>query len=143
MVTSARPREGKSFIALNIAASIAAELTQPVLLVDADTKPAGTTLLLGLGDHPGLLDLAASPGQPVGDIVVPTAVPGLFFLPVGGSGDGRGRPALAANTSAAGMRRTSIPRSSSQSVRTESRSGRSPASCAKPSTSIASFRAAQ
>ena len=76
-------------------------------------------------------------GGPLGDSRV---VEGLFAKPTATPRPPHpDRP----NMSLAGIRRTSIPCSCSQPVRTTSRSGRSPASCAKPSTSIASFRAAQ
>ncbi len=62
MVTSARPAEGKSFAAINLAASIARQNDHDVLLVDADCKPDFLGRKLGVGDGPGLLDLAAGSG---------------------------------------------------------------------------------
>ena len=83
MVTSSRPQEGKSFCALNLAATIAQAGTCNVLLVDLDSKPASLTSLLGLTGHEGLHDLVAHPSTAPGRLVVPTAVPRLAFLPLG------------------------------------------------------------
>jgi receptor protein-tyrosine kinase len=83
MVTSARPGEGKSFSALNLAASIAQNGLSDVLLMDVDGKPRSITTLLGLRDRPGLLDLLDSPGLKPRDLVVPTEMEGLSVLPLG------------------------------------------------------------
>ncbi len=83
MVTSARPGEGKSFTALNIAASIAINELAEVLLLDIDAKPLSTTAQLGLADTPGLLNLAADPTLRVEDALIRTAIGGLSYLPIG------------------------------------------------------------
>ena len=57
MVTSAMPGEGKSFTSLNLAMSIAAELDNTVMLVDADVARPSVLRMLGLPNGPGLLDL--------------------------------------------------------------------------------------
>jgi protein-tyrosine kinase len=57
MVTSALPGEGKSFTAINLAMSIAAELDNTVMLVDADVARPSVLNVLGLPPSPGLLDL--------------------------------------------------------------------------------------
>ncbi len=87
MVTSARPGEGKSFSALNLAASIAQNRLADVLLIDLDSKPRCLSATLGLIGRAGLLDLATSAAT--GDVQAPealiarTAIEGLSFLPVG------------------------------------------------------------
>ncbi|HEX4259559.1 MAG TPA: hypothetical protein VHY76_00510 [Acetobacteraceae bacterium] len=83
MVTSARPGEGKSFAALNIAAGIARQQDREVLLVDADGKQHNLGEKLGLAGAPGLLDLIADPGLTPNDLVVASALPKLSVLPVG------------------------------------------------------------
>lgn len=83
MVTSARPGEGKSFTALNIAASIAMNELGEVLLVDIDAKSVSTTARLGLADAPGLLNLAANPILRLEDALIRTAIGGLSYLPIG------------------------------------------------------------
>ncbi|MCC6507868.1 MAG: P-loop NTPase, partial [Pirellulaceae bacterium] len=57
MVTSSVPGEGKSFTAINLAISIAAELDNTVMLVDADVARPSIMRMLGLPLGPGLLDL--------------------------------------------------------------------------------------
>ena len=83
LVTSARPGEGKTFLALNIAASLAAGGSHPVVLVDADGKVESISHLLGLTERPGLRLLAAEGGRNARTMVVPTAVPRLSVLPYG------------------------------------------------------------
>ncbi len=96
MVTSAKPGEGKSFTALNLAGSIAQHTTEKVLLVDLDAKLRPLTALLGTGDLPGFYDLVADPLLDPAGAMLPTAVANLHFLPVGhrtgetnGQADGR------------------------------------------------------
>jgi exopolysaccharide/PEP-CTERM locus tyrosine autokinase len=57
MVTSALPGEGKTFTAVNLALSIAAELDTTVMLVDADVGRPSVLKTLGLAPGPGLLDV--------------------------------------------------------------------------------------
>ncbi len=87
MVTSARPGEGKSFSALNLAASIAQNGLADVLLIDVDSKPRSLSAQLGLGGREGLLDLATGgPGGAVRHpeaLIARTAIEGLSVLPVG------------------------------------------------------------
>jgi protein-tyrosine kinase len=52
LVTSARPREGKSFMASNLAGSIARQGGHHVLLVDADSKRDSICYSLGLAAGP-------------------------------------------------------------------------------------------
>ena len=83
LITSTRPAEGKSFAALNIAASLARTGSRPVLLVDADAKVRCLSELIGLAGAPGLLDLAADDAIDPLRLVVATPVPGLSILPLG------------------------------------------------------------
>jgi len=83
MVTSARPGEGKTFMSLNLAASLANSGTKPVLLVDVDGKRGSVSELLGQADTPGLRVLAAEPGRPALAMLVPTAVKRLSLLTAG------------------------------------------------------------
>ena len=88
MVTSARPGEGKSFTALNLAGSIAQNGTDPVLLVDVDPKVKPLSDKLGLGDASGFLDLVADPSLRPEDLIRSSAVPNLRILPVGNRDSG-------------------------------------------------------
>jgi protein-tyrosine kinase len=83
LITSTRPAEGKSFSALNMAASLARTGSRTVLLVDADAKVRCLSELLGLAGSPGLLDLSADSALAPERMVVATPVPGLFILPLG------------------------------------------------------------
>jgi receptor protein-tyrosine kinase len=83
MVTSAKPGEGKSFTALNLAASMAQNGLGEVLLVDADAKPRSLSGLMGLTDVPGMYNLVTNPTLRVEDMLLRTAIGGLSFLPVG------------------------------------------------------------
>jgi receptor protein-tyrosine kinase len=83
MVTSARPGEGKSFSALNLAVSVAQNGLADVLLVDVDAKPRSLSTLLGLRDRPGLLDMVDNPDMRAEDVLVRTVVEGFQVLPLG------------------------------------------------------------
>ena len=83
MVTSARPGEGKSFTALNLAGSIAQNGTDAVLLVDVDPKVKPLSDMLGLGEAPGFLDLVSDPSLRPEDLLRVTAIPNLAVMPVG------------------------------------------------------------
>src|SRR5690606_28864698 len=89
MVTRAKPEEGKSFTAMNLAASIAAGTQQPVLLVDVD---GGLTQRLGLANAPGLRTLAQDPAQSVSLLLRTTAITGLSVLPHGLRQPGQAAP---------------------------------------------------
>jgi len=83
MVTSTRPGEGKTFSSINLAGRLSRDSMTDVLLLDADSKPGGLSDMLDLSDCPGLFDLAADPALPAEDLIVPTAIDGFSFLPVG------------------------------------------------------------
>ncbi len=83
LVTSARPGEGKSFTALNLAGSIAQNAGESVLLVDVDSKIRPISDLLGLSESLGLLDLVAQPALSIDDLIQPTVLPNLSILPLG------------------------------------------------------------
>ncbi len=83
MVTSAVPGEGKSFTALNLALSLASEPDFEVLLVDGDVPKAHVTRVLGLGKHPGLMDVLADEQCHPDEVVVRTDIPNLLVVPVG------------------------------------------------------------
>lgn len=83
MVTSAKPGEGKTFISLNLAASLANSGTRPVVLIDVDGKVFSISKLLGQTDSPGIRMLAAEPTRLPASVLVPTAVKRLSLLPYG------------------------------------------------------------
>ena len=83
MVTSSIPGEGKSFTAINLAACIARQRDHHVLLIDIDSKRDSFCMALGLGDAPGLLDLAAGPDLDASQVIARTAIDNLSILPIG------------------------------------------------------------
>lgn len=83
MVTSSIPGEGKSFTALNLAACIARQRDHHVLLIDINSKRKSFCMALGLGDAPGLLDLAANPELDAAQVMAKTAIENLSVLPIG------------------------------------------------------------
>ena len=83
MVTSALPGEGKTFMAVNLAISIAMELDTTVLLVDADVARPAVPERLGLSQDSGLLDLLTRKDLDVGDVLMRTNIERLSILPAG------------------------------------------------------------
>ncbi|MEG3082546.1 AAA family ATPase [Sphingomonas sp. PB2P12] len=83
LVCSARPEDGKTFCAINLALSIAAERDTEVLLVDADVAKPDVANQLGLSAGAGLLDALADSAIDVEDLVIRTDVAHLSVLPAG------------------------------------------------------------
>jgi receptor protein-tyrosine kinase len=86
MITSTRSGEGKSFVALNLAASIAQGAHRPVILVDTQRGAGSLTTLLGLQAAPGLVQLRDAGGPDPAGLIRRTEVPDLFVLPYGIAG---------------------------------------------------------
>jgi receptor protein-tyrosine kinase len=83
LVTSALQGEGKTFVALNLAISIAMEFDNTVLLVDGDVAHPSLPGLLGLPTSPGLLDLLIREDLDVGEALLQTNIEKLTVLPAG------------------------------------------------------------
>jgi protein-tyrosine kinase len=83
MVTSSVPGEGKTFVSINLAISLAMELDSTVLLVDADVSRPSVLQRLGLSPAPGLLDLLTDPSRSVGEALLRTNIDKLSILPAG------------------------------------------------------------
>ena len=83
LICSAHPGEGKTFCAVNLALSIAAEKDNEVLLVDADIAKPSVLSTLGLPGGPGLMDALADPRIAVEDCIMATDIPGFYVLPAG------------------------------------------------------------
>ena len=56
LITSALPREGKTFVAVNLAEAIVRQHERRALLIDADLRSSGLHLPLGAPPTPGLAD---------------------------------------------------------------------------------------
>lgn len=83
LISSARPDEGKTFCAVNLALSLAAEKDVEVVLVDADVAKPEVLSTLGLEGGPGLIDAIADPSVDVEGCIVRTDIQGLSVLPAG------------------------------------------------------------
>lgn len=83
MVTSALPKEGKTFTSLNLAISIATELDNTVMLVDADVARPSLLQLLGLPTQPGLLDILHDESVGLSSTLLRTNIDKLTLLPSG------------------------------------------------------------
>jgi receptor protein-tyrosine kinase len=83
MVTSSVPGEGKSFNSINLAMSIAMELDNTVLLVDADVARPSVLNLLGLPPAKGLMDVLLDNTVGLPDVLLRTNIEKLTLLPAG------------------------------------------------------------
>jgi len=85
MVTSGRPSEGKTFTAVNLALSIAAEQDKTVLLVDADVLRPNVLNTLGLQKRKGIMEYLTGDVDDIADVLYPTNVDKLKIIPAGRS----------------------------------------------------------
>jgi receptor protein-tyrosine kinase len=83
MVTSAFPREGKTFCAINLAISIALEMDHTVLLVDADVAKPGIPSALGVKVESGLMDVLLDRRVDLAEVLCDTDIHKLTLLPAG------------------------------------------------------------
>ena len=83
MVTSTRPREGKTFTAINLALAIATEQDLKVLLIDLDTKHHAMQEMMGIPASYGLTDLLANPDVDFSEVVLRTNLPNLTVMSAG------------------------------------------------------------
>jgi len=83
MVTSALPGEGKSFTAINLAISIAMEMDNTVMLVDADVARPSVLSMLGLPPTEGLLDVITANSLEISGVLLRTNIEKLSILPSG------------------------------------------------------------
>jgi Mrp family chromosome partitioning ATPase len=83
LICSPHPGEGKTYTAVNLALSIAAEKETEVLLVDADFAKPSVLSSLGLPGGRGLMDALSDPEVDAVDCVIGTDIPGLWVLPAG------------------------------------------------------------
>ena len=83
MVTSARPGEGKTFTAMNLAISIALERDYTVLLIDADFTKPSILKHMGIEADKGLIDVLEDPSIDLSDVLIRTNIEKLTVLPAG------------------------------------------------------------
>jgi Mrp family chromosome partitioning ATPase len=83
VVTSAMPGDGKSYTALNLAISLAAENVRDVLLVDGDSVKSSLTRIFNLLDAPGLVDMLRDSSSQVLQHSRATSYARLHVVPAG------------------------------------------------------------
>jgi protein-tyrosine kinase len=84
MVTSSNSGEGKSLTSINLAISLAQEVTHSVLLIDADLRRPSIAEYLGITAETGLAECLRD-GVNVSSAIIDTCVPKLSILPAGRS----------------------------------------------------------
>jgi exopolysaccharide/PEP-CTERM locus tyrosine autokinase len=82
LVTSTAPGEGKSFVAANLAISVARDINKYVLLIDCDLRRPVLHYLFGFNSVPGLSDYL-SDNTALRDLLLRTAIEKLTILPAG------------------------------------------------------------
>ncbi len=96
LVTSGMPQEGKSFVAANLAISLARHKSSKVLLIDGDMRRYTLHEVLGTTSDPGLADYLAGRAEMMeimqrAEITEekerPGGLPNLTFIPGGNGGD--------------------------------------------------------
>jgi len=85
MVTSSRPREGKTFCSVNLALAFAAEENLTTILLDADALHTGVAKLLQIPAQPGFTDLLTGEHR-LEEVLIQTDLPNLVVLPPGAHG---------------------------------------------------------
>ena len=82
MVTSAVPGEGKSFVAANLAVSIAQNINHHVLLMECDIRRPSLPNYFGLGSVRGLSEYLGQ-GAPISSLLMKTQIEKLTIFPGG------------------------------------------------------------
>lgn len=83
MVTSSNPNEGKTYISINLALSIALEQDKTVLLIDADVLRPSLHRELEFESKDGLLEYLLSEVSDLSDIIYSTNIENLKIIPAG------------------------------------------------------------
>lgn len=83
MISSSKPNEGKTFVSINLALSIALEQDKTVLLIDADVLRPSINRELGIEDHDGLMEYLLGEKQDIGDVIYKTNINKLNVIPAG------------------------------------------------------------
>ncbi|MGA3160841.1 MAG: CpsD/CapB family tyrosine-protein kinase [Terracidiphilus sp.] len=98
LISSGMPAEGKTFVAANLAISLARNKNNKVLLIDGDLRSPSLHVILGAPDIPGLTEYLAGASEP-NDIMqqyqstenfeegLTRGIPNLTFIPAGAGGD--------------------------------------------------------
>ena len=82
LVSSSFPGEGKTFVAVNLAVSLAQGIDQDVLLIDSDLRRPQIHEVLGYKNRQGLHEYLKG-DSPLEDLVIPTQIDRLSLLTAG------------------------------------------------------------
>ena len=82
MITSTAPGEGKSFVASNLAISIAQSIDEHVLLMDCDLRKPSIHSMFGFDDVNGLSEYLST-ARPISSLLLTTFLDKLKILPAG------------------------------------------------------------
>ncbi|SET37306.1 XrtA-associated tyrosine autokinase [Thalassotalea agarivorans] len=83
MVSSSKPNEGKTFVSINLALSIALEQDKTVLLVDADVLRPSINRELGVPDTEGLMEYLLHEKNDIGEVIYNTNIDNFKLIPSG------------------------------------------------------------
>jgi protein-tyrosine kinase len=83
-ITSPVKRDGKTTVAVNLAAALSLDYEEKVLLIDGDLRAPSIHRYFSIPESPGLVDYLASSAQmKLKNLVRESFVPGLYILPAG------------------------------------------------------------
>lgn len=82
-ISSAMPGAGKTFVAMNLARTLAADDKLNVVLVDADVAHPVLSRSFGLDQEPGLIELLGDPAKNPFEHMIETDLDGMMLLPAG------------------------------------------------------------
>jgi len=83
MISSSKPNEGKTFVSINLALSIALEQDKTVLLIDADVLRPSVSRELGIEKADGLIECLLDDDKDLGEVIYDTNINKLKVIPAG------------------------------------------------------------
>lgn len=83
MISSSKPNEGKTFVSINLALSIALEQDKTVLLIDADVLRPSVSRELGIEKADGLIECLLDDDKDLGEVIYDTNINKLKIIPAG------------------------------------------------------------
>ncbi|MCQ8117665.1 XrtA-associated tyrosine autokinase [Methylomonas rosea] len=83
LICSSLPGEGKTFVSINLALSIANERDKKVLLIDADVEKPSISKQLGINSPRGLIEYLEDDKVTFSDILLKTDLPNLSLITAG------------------------------------------------------------
>ena len=83
MISSSKPNEGKTFVSINLALSIALEQDKTVLLIDADVLRPSIDRELGFETNSGLIEYLLGEEDDISNTICSTNIEKLKIIPAG------------------------------------------------------------